>query len=130
MFDRYGGQRQGCVQVQGAGYGRTGFPCLCEGRKRIPTTDAVYPNMVGRSYRPVSGCSEERIKEVWWRRRESNPRPKMLLVKRLHAYSSSCPGHYLKTFATFAQNGQETPAASLKISSSPPRRSGEDQPSV
>jgi uncharacterized membrane protein YoaK (UPF0700 family) len=21
----------------------------------------------------------------WWRRRESNPRPKMLLVKRLHA---------------------------------------------
>src|SRR5690242_11396448 len=28
---------------------------------------------------------------LWWRRRESNPRPKMLLVKRLHAYSGSCP---------------------------------------
>src|SRR3989442_10346100 len=27
----------------------------------------------------------------WWRRRESNPRLKMLLVKRLHAYSRSCP---------------------------------------
>src|SRR5207302_6359776 len=50
----------------------------------------------------------------WWRRRESNPRPKMLLVKRLHAYSRSCPWHYPKTFATAAQNGQETVAASLR----------------
>jgi GTP-binding protein len=40
----------------------------------------------------------------------------MLLVKRLHAYSRSCPGHYPRTFATPAQNGQETVAASLKIS--------------
>jgi len=47
-------------------------------------------------------------------RRESNPRPKMLLVKRLHAYSSSCPGHYPGTFATHAQNGQETLVASLR----------------
>ena len=66
----------------------------------------------------------------WWRRRESNPRPKMLLVKRLHAYSGSCPGHYPRTFAAVAQNGQETPAASLKISPSRPRRSRDDQPSV
>src|SRR5207245_4033504 len=51
---------------------------------------------------------------LWWRRRESNPRPKMLLVKRLHAYSRSCPWHYPKTFATAAQNGQETVAASLR----------------
>jgi len=71
MFDRYGGQRQRCVQVQGAGYGRKGFPCLCEGGN-------VFQLLMGppehgrRSYRPVSGCSEERIKEVWWRRRESN----------------------------------------------------------
>ena len=50
----------------------------------------------------------------WWRRRELNPRPKMLLVKRLHAYSRSCPGHYPRTFAAVAQNGQETPAASLR----------------
>jgi hypothetical protein len=35
-----------------------------------------------------------------------------------------------KTFATPAQNGQETVFASLKISSSRPRRSREDQPSV
>jgi len=35
-----------------------------------------------------------------------------------------------KTFAVAAQNGQETPAASLKISPSRPRRSREDQPSV
>ena len=35
----------------------------------------------------------EILNEDWWRRRESNPRPKMLLVKRLHAYSRSCPGH-------------------------------------
>src|ERR1700690_4073885 len=50
----------------------------------------------------------------WWRRRESNPRPKMLLVKRLHAYSRSCPRHYPGTFAASAQNGQETDAASLR----------------
>ena len=50
----------------------------------------------------------------WWRRRESNPRPKMLLVKRLHAYSRSCPGHYPRTFAAHAQNGQETLVASLR----------------
>ena len=50
----------------------------------------------------------------WWRRRELNPRPKMLLVKRLHAYSGSCPRHYPETFATPAQNGQETVAASLR----------------
>jgi len=35
-----------------------------------------------------------------------------------------------KTFATAAQNGQETVAASLKILSSRPRRSRENQPSV
>ena len=35
-----------------------------------------------------------------------------------------------KTFAAPAQNGQETVAASLKISSSQPRRSREDQPAV
>src|ERR1700693_1083865 len=51
---------------------------------------------------------------IWWRRRELNPRPKMLLVKRLHAYSRSCPRHYPRTFAAAAQNGQETPAASLR----------------
>ena len=32
------------------------------------------------------------VRSKWWRRRELNPRPKMLLVKRLHAYSRSCPG--------------------------------------
>src|SRR5271168_5585937 len=73
------------------------------------------------------GISEKTVRRLfdgeWWRRRESNPRPKMLLVKRLHAYSSSCPGHYPRTFAVDAQNGQETPAASLKISPSRPRRS-------
>ena len=68
--------------------------------------------------------------KVWWRRRESNPRPKVLLVKRLHAYSRSCPRHYPGTFAAHAQNGQETRSASLKISSSLPRRSREDQPAV
>ena len=52
-------------------------------------------------------------KRNWWRRRESNPRPKMLLVKSLHAYSRSCPGHYPRTFAVRAQNGQETRPASL-----------------
>jgi len=66
----------------------------------------------------------------WWRRRESNPRPKMSLVKSLHAYSRSCPGHYPRTFATPAQNGQETEATSLWFSSSQPRRSREDQPAV
>ena len=35
-----------------------------------------------------------------------------------------------KTFAVAAQNGQETPAASLKISPSRPRRNREDQPPV
>ena len=54
------------------------------------------------------------INKKWWRRRELNPRPKMLLVRRLHAYSSSCLGHYPKTFATAAQNGQETVVASLR----------------
>jgi len=54
------------------------------------------------------------VRSKWWRRRELNPRPKMLLVKRLHAYSRSCPRHYPKTFAAAAQNGQETPAASLR----------------
>ena len=37
----------------------------------------------------VSTCTFSNLD--WWRRRESNPRPKMLLVKRLHAYSRSCP---------------------------------------
>jgi hypothetical protein len=35
-----------------------------------------------------------------------------------------------KTFAAVAQNGQETPTASLKILPSRPRRSRESQPSV
>src|SRR5580765_3964724 len=76
----------------------------------------------------LTDCGNRRL--VWWRRRELNPRPKMLLVKRLHAYSRSCPRHYPGTFATPAQNGQETVAASLMISSSLLRRGREDQPSV
>jgi len=38
-------------------------------------------------------------REQWWRRRESNPRPKMLLVKRLHAYSRSCPRRWAPLLA-------------------------------
>ncbi len=38
----------------------------------------------------------------WWRRRESNPRPKMLLVRRLHAYSGSCPGRWAEPLARFS----------------------------
>jgi hypothetical protein len=59
------------------------------------------------------GVKTGNVERAWWRRRELNPRPKMLLVKRLHAYSRSCPWHYPKTFAAHAQNGQETLAASL-----------------
>jgi len=55
--------------------------------------------------------TENATVKCWWRRRESNPRPKMLLVKRLHAYSRSCPRHYPGTFAARAQNGQETRSA-------------------
>ena len=50
----------------------------------------------------------------WWRRRESNPRPKMLLARSLHAYSGSCCRSYPATFAPAAQNGQETADASLR----------------
>src|SRR5207253_8072416 len=55
----------------------------------------------------------------WWRRRESNPRPKMLLVKRLHAYSRSCPRPSafppsLRRSRPPLRNGQETVAASLR----------------
>ena len=62
----------------------------------------------------VTDVTIDKKAEKWWRRRELNPRPKMLLVKRLHAYSRSCPRHYPETFAAAAQNGQETPAASLR----------------
>ena len=68
------------------------------------------------------------VRSKWWRRRELNPRPKMLLVKRLHAYSRSCPRHYPKTFAAAAQNGQETQAASPVISPSALGPRAEDQP--
>ena len=66
----------------------------------------------------ASACCRNSIEEKdsedeWWRRRELNPRPKMLLARSLHAYSSSCLGHYPKTFAAPAQNGQETGIASL-----------------
>jgi hypothetical protein len=44
----------------------------------------------------------------------------------LGAIAGASPG----TFTAPAQNGQETVAASLKISSSLPRRSREDQPAV
>ena len=43
---------------------------------------------------------------MWWRRRESNPRPKSLSAERLHAQSRS------ENFATCAQNGQDAHATS------------------
>jgi hypothetical protein len=45
-----------------------------------------------------------------WRRRESNPRPKSLSARRIHAQSSS------EGFASDAQNGQDAPEASPMIS--------------
>src|SRR5271163_4403694 len=64
------------------------------------------------------------LQTLWWRRRESNPRPKSMTTKKLHAQSRS------GDFALRAQNGQGARNASLWISFSPPRRSVENQPSV
>jgi hypothetical protein len=47
---------------------------------------------------------------VWWRRRESNPRPKSLTAERLHAQSSSID------FALCAQNRQDAHNPSPEIS--------------
>jgi hypothetical protein len=43
---------------------------------------------------------------LWWRRRESNPRPKSLSARRVHALSDS------EGFAAGTQNGQDAPEAS------------------
>jgi hypothetical protein len=62
MSDRYGGRRQRYVQVQGAGYGRNVFQCLCGGGN-------VFLLLMGppenrrQSYRLVSGAAR---KELWW----------------------------------------------------------------
>ncbi len=47
---------------------------------------------------------------VWWRRRESNPRPKSLTAERLHAQSGSID------FALCAQNRQDAHNPSPEIS--------------
>ena len=47
--------------------------------------------------------------EGWWRRRESNPRPKSLSAGKIHVQSSS------GSFTPGAQNGQNTPKASPMI---------------
>ncbi len=54
--------------------------------------------------------SPRREGECWWRRRESNPRPKSSSARRIHAQSSS------ENFALCAQNGQDAHKTSPIIS--------------
>ena len=74
--------------------------------------------------------SNSEANQIWWRRRELNPRPKILLAQRLHAYSRSRFPPSRETFAGRAQNGQETRKASLVVSPPAPRRSARSQPAV
>jgi len=61
---------------------------------------------------PVHNMHADRAKPLtpkmlsWWRRGESNPRPKSAAPRSLHAYLSSI------SFASRAQNEQETQPAS------------------
>jgi hypothetical protein len=61
-----------------------------------------------RTTHGVNFCKLWKI--IWWRRRESNPRPKSMSEERLHAYSSS------EDFARRAQNRQDARNASPMIS--------------